>query len=61
MSARLNAEVRKILAMPEIAKKITDLGGEVRTQNSSEEFGVWMTQAIAQWGEIVKEEGIQLD
>ena len=61
MAARLNTEVRKIMAMPDIAKRIADLGGEVRTQNSSEEFGAWMTQSIAQWGEIVKEEGIQLD
>ena len=31
MAARLNDEIKKILAMPDIAKKITELGGDVRT------------------------------
>jgi tripartite-type tricarboxylate transporter receptor subunit TctC len=60
MVARLNGEIRKVLAMPEIAKKIVDLGGDIRT-NSAEEFTGWMGKAIAEWGEVVKAEGIQLD
>ena len=42
MAARLNAEIKKILAMPEIANKIVELGGEVRT-DTPEEFGAWET------------------
>jgi len=61
VAARLNAEIRKILAMPEIKAKIVELGGEVRVNNTPEEFGAWLTKAIAQWGEVVKAEGIQLD
>ena len=38
MAARLNAEIRKVLAMPDMAKKIAELGGEVRT-SSPDEFG----------------------
>ena len=38
MAARLNAEIKKILAMPEIANKIVELGGEVRT-DTPEQFG----------------------
>ena len=57
MAARLNAEIRKVLAMPEIANKIVELGGDVRT-DTPEEFGAWMTKAIAEWGEVVKAEGI---
>jgi tripartite-type tricarboxylate transporter receptor subunit TctC len=58
--ARLNAEIRKILAMPEIAKKISDLGGEVRA-GSPEEFGAWMKANIASWGAVVREAGIKLE
>jgi tripartite-type tricarboxylate transporter receptor subunit TctC len=60
MVARLNSEIRKVLAIPEIANKITELGGDIRT-GSAEEFTGWMTKAIADWGDVVKAEGIQLD
>ncbi len=60
MAARLNAEIKKILAMPDIAKKITDLGGEVRT-DTPEQFGGWIAKAIADWGAVVKAEGISTD
>ena len=49
MAARLNTEIRKILAMPEIANKIVDLGGEVRT-NTPEEFGAWIDQGDRRLG-----------
>jgi tripartite-type tricarboxylate transporter receptor subunit TctC len=60
MAARLNAEIKKILAMPEIANKIVELGGEVRT-DTPEQFGAWIAKAIGDWGAVVKAEGIQID
>jgi tripartite-type tricarboxylate transporter receptor subunit TctC len=60
MAARLNAEIRKVLATPEVANRIVELGGDIRT-GSAEDFAGWMTKAIAEWGEVVKAEGIQLD
>jgi tripartite-type tricarboxylate transporter receptor subunit TctC len=60
MVARLNTELRKVLAIPEIAAKIADLGGDVRT-NTPEEFTSWMTKAIAEWGDVAKSENISLD
>ena len=60
MTDRLNAELRKVLAIPEISKKITELGGDVRT-SSPQEFGGWLTKSIAEWGEIIRAENIQLD
>jgi tripartite-type tricarboxylate transporter receptor subunit TctC len=58
--ARLNTELRKVLALPEISAKIIELGGEIRT-NAPDEFAGWMTKAIAEWGEVVKAENISLD
>jgi tripartite-type tricarboxylate transporter receptor subunit TctC len=61
MAARLNDEMKKILAMPDIAKKITELGGDVRTSANPAEFNGWIAKAIDQWGAVVKAEGIQVD
>jgi tripartite-type tricarboxylate transporter receptor subunit TctC len=60
VAARLNGEIKKILAMPDIAKRITDLGGEVRT-DTPDQFAGWITKAIADWGAVVKAEGISTD
>jgi tripartite-type tricarboxylate transporter receptor subunit TctC len=60
MVARLNAELRKILAMPEISNKIAELGGDVRT-GTPEELNVWLSKAILDWGDVVKAENIQID
>jgi len=60
MVAKLNAELRKILEMPDISAKITELGGDVRT-GTPEEFSAWLTKAIAEWGEVVKAENIQIE
>ena len=60
MTARLNAELRKILAMPEIEKKMAELGGYVKT-STPDEFAGWLTKAIGEWGDVVKAENISLD
>ncbi len=60
MTERLNAELRKVLAMPDIKQKMTDLGGDVRTSTPAE-FGAWLTKAIDDWGAVVKAENIQID
>ncbi len=58
--ARLNTEIRKILATPEVSKKIVELGGELK-DGTSEDLGKWVTTATAQWGEVIKAEGLSLD
>ena len=60
MVERLNTELTKILAIPEIKNRITELGGDVRT-SKPDAFAAWMTKAIAEWGEVVKAENISLD
>ena len=60
MTARLNAELRKILAMPEIEKKMAELGGYVKA-STPDEFAGWLTKAIGEWGDVVKAENISLD
>src|SRR5262249_1825883 len=60
MAQRPKAEVKKILAMPDVTKKITGLGGDVRT-DAPEQFAAWLGTAIADWGAVVKAENIQID
>ena len=60
MVARLNTELRKILATPEVVNKMAELGGDVKT-STPDEFGSWLTKAIGEWGEVVKAENISLD
>ena len=61
MAARLNVEIKKVLALPEIANKIIELGGDVRTSASTDEFGGWLTRAIAEWGDVAKAANIQVE
>ena len=60
MVARLNSEIRKILATPEVSKKIVELGGELK-DGTPEDLSKFVTSAIAQWGEIIKAENLSLD
>ena len=60
MVARLNAELKKVLAMPEIQQKIEAQGGEVRI-GSPEDFSAWMKANIASWGAVVREANIKVE
>jgi len=51
--ARLNAELQKILAMPEIQAKIAEQGGNVRP-GTSDAVKTWLTTNIESWGGIVR-------
>jgi len=57
---RLNAELVKILATPEIresfAKQGADAGG-----GSREQFAAFMRDEYARWGTVVKEAGIKAE
>jgi tripartite-type tricarboxylate transporter receptor subunit TctC len=51
--ARLNSELNKILAAPEIRTKLADLGYEP-IGGTPEEFGAHIAREEAKWGKIVK-------
>ncbi|MGE5778017.1 MAG: Bug family tripartite tricarboxylate transporter substrate binding protein [Hyphomicrobiales bacterium] len=59
MQQRLNAELVKILAMPEIAKRIESLGGEVKAGPSAE-LAKWIETNTASYAAIIKEAGIKV-
>ncbi|MDR6953311.1 tripartite-type tricarboxylate transporter receptor subunit TctC [Ancylobacter sp. 3268] len=51
--AKLNAELNKILAMPEIQAKVAEQGGSVRP-GTPEAVKTWLTTNIKSWGDIVR-------
>ena len=58
--AKLNAEVNKILAMPDVREKIAN-GGAAAAGGTSEDFAAFVRQDYAKWGKIVKESGVKLE
>jgi tripartite-type tricarboxylate transporter receptor subunit TctC len=59
VQARLNAELNKILAMPEVAKRIEDLGGEVKAGPPAA-LAQWIELNTAAYAAIIKEAGIKV-
>jgi tripartite-type tricarboxylate transporter receptor subunit TctC len=56
---RLSAELNKILAMPEIAKRIESLGGEVKAGPSTD-LAKWIETNTASYAAVIKEAGIKV-
>ena len=57
--ARLNREVRAVLALPDISKRLTESGGEVRP-TSPEQMRRHVEGEIAKWKRIVAERKIEV-
>nr|WP_234815031.1 tripartite tricarboxylate transporter substrate binding protein [Noviherbaspirillum denitrificans] len=58
--ARLNAEVNRVLKMPEVREKIGAEGGDVQG-STPEEFAALIKSDITKWGQIVKDSGAKID
>ena len=54
---RLNAEVIKALAAPEVNERFLQLGFEI-VGSSPEEFGKWVREEYAKWGKVIREHRI---
>jgi tripartite-type tricarboxylate transporter receptor subunit TctC len=55
---QLNAELVKILAMPDIRQSLADQGADIKS-GTPEEFGAFMRDEQARWGAVVKQAGIK--
>lgn len=56
---RLNREIGKILAMPDVKAKLAVQGIDV-AGGSPEQFGSYMRDEFAKWGSLVKESGLSI-
>jgi len=57
---RLNAEILKILKMPDIADKLTGLGADI-VGSTSAEFDAYVKSEIAKWGKVARDNNVSLD
>ena len=58
--ARLNAEIVKIINLPDVKEKLLVLGAEP-VGNSSEEFTIFVKAEVVKWGDVVKKSGARVD
>ena len=57
---RLNADFKKLLARPDVAKRMQEFGIQV-VGNSPEEFGAFIRSEIERWTKVAKAANIKLD
>ena len=57
---KLNAEMTKIVKMPDVRDKLASLGAEVML-NSPDEFGAWMKSEVANWSKVIKDANIKIE
>ena len=57
--ARLNSEMRKVLARPEVRERLNVIGLEVMGTGTPEEFAAFLQAELAKWAKWVKDAGIQ--
>ena len=57
---RLNADFRKLLARPDVARRMQEFGIQV-VGNSPEQFGEFIRREIARWTDVAKAAHISLD
>lgn len=58
--ARLNADINRILKMPDVADKLKALGAVI-VGSSPEEFDSYVKDEIAKWGKVARDNNIALD
>jgi tripartite-type tricarboxylate transporter receptor subunit TctC len=58
--AKLNAEIVKILKLPEVRERLQGMGIEV-VGNTPEQFAAFMRSETVKWGRIVKDSGAKID
>lgn len=55
---RLNAELRKALAHPEVKRKLLEFGADA-VASTPAEFGAFLRAEVTKWGKVVREQNIQ--
>ena len=58
--AKLNAEIGKVMQMPEVKAKLLESGVEART-STPEQLGAMVQSETAKWGKIIADAGIKAE
>ena len=57
---RLNAEINRILRMPDVADKLSSFGAVI-VGSTPDEFAAYLKAEIAKWGKVARDNNIKLD
>ncbi|MEO8754861.1 MAG: tripartite tricarboxylate transporter substrate binding protein [Casimicrobiaceae bacterium] len=57
---RLNADLRKTMASPEVIDKLASIGGDLSV-NSPDEFAAMMKSEVVRWQKLAKDTNLKLD
>jgi tripartite-type tricarboxylate transporter receptor subunit TctC len=57
---KLNAEMARIVKLPDVKEKMAAQGAEPQT-NTPAEFGAWLKSEIAQWGKVISDAQIKVE
>ena len=57
---RLNAEIVKVLNLPDVREKLSGLGAEI-VADSPEEFSALVKSEVVKWADVVKKSGARVD
>ena len=57
---RLNAEIRTVLAMPDVRERILTTGNDP-WWSTPDEYGAFVRAEIIKWGKVVKQSGASAD
>jgi len=57
---RINAELVKILKMPDVQEKLAGLGAQI-VATSPDEFSTYLKAEIDKWGKVARESNVRLD
>jgi len=55
---KINAEITKIVQMPDVRARILDIGAEPGPMKPAE-YAAWVQSEVTKWTKLVKEAGIQ--
>jgi tripartite-type tricarboxylate transporter receptor subunit TctC len=58
---RLNADLRRVIAMPDIRERMINQGGLEPVGGSAESFAAMIPAEIEHWGRVVRETGARVD
>lgn len=58
--ARINAELVKVVSMPDVRERMVSLGMEV-AGGAPDELGALVKSDIAKWGRVIREAGVKVD
>ncbi len=57
---KLNAELVRILKLPDVRERMTGLGADI-VGSTPQEFAAYLQEEIAKWGKVARQAGVKLD